>query len=58
MAHLTPPVGVGLYLASQLGGVPFATAARYAIPFVICEFLIVLIVTYVKPIAMFLPSLM
>ncbi|RNF34360.1 TRAP transporter large permease [Paracoccus methylarcula] len=58
MAHLTPPVGVGLYLASQLGGVPFARAARYAIPFVILEFLIVLIVTYVKPIAMFLPSLM
>lgn len=58
MAHLTPPVGVGLYLASQLGGVPFAQAARYAIPFVILEFMIVLIVTYVKPIAMFLPSLM
>lgn len=57
MAHLTPPVGVGLYLASQLGGVPFAKAARYAIPFVLLEFLIVLIVTYVKPIAMFLPSL-
>lgn len=58
MAHLTPPVGVGLYLASQLGGVPFAKAARYAIPFVLLEFLIVLIVTYVKPIAMFLPSLL
>lgn len=58
MAHLTPPVGVGLYLAAQLGRVPFATAARYAIPFVILEFMIVLIVTYVKPIAMFLPSLM
>lgn len=58
MAHLTPPVGVGLYLAAQLGGVPFAKAARYAIPFVLLEFLIVLIVTYVKPISMFLPSLM
>ena len=57
MAHLTPPVGVGLYLASQLGGVPFMQAARYAIPFVILEFAIVLIVTYVKPVAMFLPSL-
>jgi C4-dicarboxylate transporter DctM subunit len=57
MAHLTPPVGVGLYLASQLGKVPFATAARYAIPFVICEVIVILLVTYVKPIAMFLPSL-
>jgi C4-dicarboxylate transporter DctM subunit len=57
MAHLTPPVGVGLFLASQLGKVPFATAARYAIPFVICEVIVILLVTYVKPIAMFLPSL-
>jgi C4-dicarboxylate transporter DctM subunit len=57
MAHLTPPVGVGLFLASQLGKVPFATAARYAIPFVLCEVVVILLVTYVKPIAMFLPSL-
>ncbi|WP_020683680.1 TRAP transporter large permease [Marinobacterium rhizophilum] len=57
MAHLTPPVGVGLFLASQLGKVPFATAARYAIPFVLCEVIVILLVTYVKPISMFLPSL-
>ncbi len=57
MAHLTPPVGVGLFLASQLGKVPFSTAARYAIPFVICEVIVILLVTYVKPISMFLPSL-
>ncbi|NVK43145.1 MAG: TRAP transporter large permease [Oceanospirillaceae bacterium] len=58
MAHLTPPVGVGLFLASQLGKVPFATAARFAIPFVLCEIVAILLVTYVKPIAMFLPSLL
>jgi len=58
MAHLTPPVGVGLFLASQLGKVPFATAARFAIPFVLCEIVVILLVTYVKPIAMFLPSLL
>lgn len=58
MAHLTPPVGVGLYLASQLGRVPFAQAARYAIPFVLCEIVVILLVTYVKPIAMWLPSLL
>lgn len=57
MAHLTPPVGVGLFLASQLGRVPFAEAARYAIPFVLCEVVVILLVTYVRPIAMFLPSL-
>ena len=57
MAHLTPPVGVGPFLAAQLGGVPFARAARYALPFVLCEIVVILLVTYVTPIANFLPSL-
>ena len=43
--------------AAQLGGVPFARAARYALPFVLCEIVVILLVTYVTPIANFLPSL-
>jgi C4-dicarboxylate transporter DctM subunit len=58
MAHLTPPVGLSLYLASQIGGVPFASAAKWALPFVACEIVALLLVTYVPPIAMFLPSMM
>jgi C4-dicarboxylate transporter DctM subunit len=57
MAHLTPPVGVGLFLAAQIGGVPFARAAVWALPFVLCEIVVILLVTYVPPIAMYLPSL-
>jgi C4-dicarboxylate transporter DctM subunit len=56
LAHLTPPVGVGLFLAAQMGGVSFARAALWAFPFVICEFIVVLLVTFYSPIALYLPS--
>lgn len=58
LAHLTPPVGVGLFLAAQLGGVSFARAALWAIPFVVCEIIVVLLTTYVPAIALTLASLM
>ncbi len=57
MAHLTPPVGVGLFLAAKVGGVPFETAAKWAIPFVICELIVVLLVTYFPSIALFFASM-
>ncbi len=57
LAHLTPPVGVGLFLASQMGGVPFAKAAKWAIPFVLCEIVVVLLTTYVPGVALTLADL-
>lgn len=57
LAHLTPPVGVGLFLASQMGGVPFAKAAKWAIPFVLCEIVVVLLTTYVPGVALTLANL-
>lgn len=58
LAHLTPPVGVGLFLAAQLGNVSFARAALWAIPFVICEIVVVLLTTFVPAIALTLPNLL
>jgi C4-dicarboxylate transporter DctM subunit len=57
MAHLTPPVGVGLFLAAQLGGVSIGKAALWAIPFVLLEVLVVLLVTYIPAIALTLPAM-
>ena len=57
MAHLTPPVGVGLFLAAQLGGVSIGKAALWAIPFVLLEILVVLLVTYIPAIALTLPAM-
>ena len=58
MAHLTPPVGVSLFLAAKIGGVPFAQAARAAIPFVLCEMVVILLVTFIPQIALYFPSLL
>jgi C4-dicarboxylate transporter DctM subunit len=56
MAHLTPPVGVGLFLAAKIGGVPFETAAKWAIPFVICEVIVILLVTFFPSISLYLAA--
>ncbi|MDN2663265.1 TRAP transporter large permease [Psychromonas sp. 14N.309.X.WAT.B.A12] len=58
MAHLTPPVGVGLMLAAKIGNVPFETAAKWALPFVICEAVVILLVTFFPPISLFLTGTM
>lgn len=58
LAHLTPPVGVGLFLAAQMGNVPFAKAAKWAIPFVLCEVVVVLLTTFIPGIALTLPNLL
>jgi C4-dicarboxylate transporter, DctM subunit len=57
MAHLTPPVGVGLFLAARIGNVPFETAAKWALPFVLCETVVILLVTFFPSISLFLASM-
>jgi len=52
MAHITPPVGLALYLASQIAGIPFMQAARAAIPFVVCELIVLGLVTFVPGISL------
>lgn len=57
MAHLTPPVGVGLFLAAKVGNVPFETAAKWALPFVACEVVVILLVSYFPSIALYFASM-
>ena len=40
MAHITPPIGLALYLASQIAGIPFTKAAKAVLPFVACEIVV------------------
>jgi C4-dicarboxylate transporter, DctM subunit len=56
MAHLTPPVGLALYLASNIGKVPFQDAIREAIPFIFCETTVILLTTFVPFLSLWLPS--
>ncbi|MHB8907415.1 MAG: TRAP transporter large permease [Syntrophales bacterium] len=56
MAHLTPPVGLALYLAANIGKVPFQEAIREAIPFIYCETFVILVTTFVPALSLWLPS--
>ena len=52
IGFVTPPVGVNLYTASNMTGVPVMRVARHAIPY-ICMFLIaLLLITFVEPISL------
>jgi C4-dicarboxylate transporter DctM subunit len=55
MGHLTPPIGVGLYLAASIGGVPFHRAVVAALPLFLIELLVVLLVVLVPAMAIWLP---
>lgn len=55
MGHLTPPIGVGLYLAASIGGVPFHRAVVAALPLFLIELLVLLLLVLVPALATWLP---
>ncbi|WP_319562826.1 TRAP transporter large permease [Marispirochaeta sp.] len=54
---LTPPVGMVLYVLSRVAKVPFERCAAATLPFLIPLVTVLLLVTFVEPIAMWLPRL-
>jgi C4-dicarboxylate transporter, DctM subunit len=58
MAHITPPIGLALYLASQIAGIPFTKAAKAVLPFVACEIVALMIVTFVPGFTLFFVNLL
>jgi C4-dicarboxylate transporter, DctM subunit len=59
MALITPPVGMNVFVINAVvPEVPLNTIYRGAIPFVIAEFILFLLLLYVPQIAIFLPNLM
>lgn len=58
MAHISPPAGLALFLASQIAGIPFTQAARAALPFVICEIIVILLVSFIPAIPLFFVDLL
>ncbi len=55
---VTPPVGVNLYVASNISNLPIGEISKKAIPFIIAGFIAVLLITYIPNITMFLPHLL
>jgi TRAP-type C4-dicarboxylate transport system permease large subunit len=58
VGFLTPPVGMNLFLASYRFEKPFAQICRNVLPFLLVQFAVVLLVTYLPWLSTWLPGLM
>src|SRR5690606_23878914 len=58
LANITPPVGMTLMTATQIAGVPYERAIMASIPFYVCHFLVIVIVSLWPGFVLFLPNLM
>ncbi|MDR2134986.1 MAG: TRAP transporter large permease subunit, partial [Treponema sp.] len=54
LGFLTPPVGLNLFLASYRFKKPFVSICRYVFPFLVIQFVVVMLVTYVPALSTFL----
>lgn len=57
VGQLTPPMGLSLYVAQDITGMPFDRVCRSVIPFYIPIVIALLFVTYVPSIVLFVPRL-
>lgn len=55
---ITPPVGVNLFVAAPIAGVSMTAVARAVLPFLGVQLLALMLITYIPPITLWLPSLM
>ena len=56
IGQITPPVGVNLFVASSVSGVPMSRLYRAILPFIAAEALALLLVTFVPAISLALPG--
>jgi C4-dicarboxylate transporter, DctM subunit len=58
MGLITPPIGINLYVASGVSGMPLYDVMRAAIPWILVVVAVLLLVTYVPSLSLFLPNLL
>ena len=54
---LTPPLGLGVYIASEVAEVPAMEGFKKTIPFLIPLIITLLLVTYIPAVTLFIPGL-
>src|SRR5690606_32202371 len=54
----TPPVGVCLFICSNIARLPLAPVVRAIMPFILTNILVLLAVSYFPPLATWLPSML
>ncbi|RKL64402.1 TRAP transporter large permease [Thermoanaerobacteraceae bacterium SP2] len=55
---VTPPVGTCLFISSSIADVPMLKLFKEALPFVLCNLFVLLLVTFWQPVSMFVPRLL
>ncbi|MDB6454383.1 TRAP transporter large permease [Falsirhodobacter sp. 20TX0035] len=54
----TPPVGICLFVAGNIARVPLGTVAREVVPFLLCNIIVLMLVSFIPAISLWLPSMM
>ncbi|MCK0745530.1 TRAP transporter large permease [Chromohalobacter nigrandesensis] len=54
----TPPLGVCLFVVAGIGKLPMLRVARAIVPFLICNLVVLLLVSYVPALSLWLPNLL
>ena len=58
MGLVTPPVGLNLFVASGITGIPLYDVLRACLPWILVIVFVLIVITYVPEISLFLPRLM
>ena len=58
VALITPPVGMCLFVSSNITGVPLGKLSRSVVPFVAVSFIVVILIAYVPKLVLFLPEML
>jgi len=57
IGFITPPVGVNLFVACGIGGIPFMDLVKKIIPFLIALLISLLLITYIPDIVLLIPRM-
>ena len=55
---ITPPVGMSLFLIAKLTEVPVVKLVKRLLPYMLCIFIVLMLVTYVPSLTLWLPSIL
>lgn len=58
IGQFTPPVGVNLFVASNIGKIPLHELIKNVIPYIITAIIVLLLITYIPWFSLWLPSIM
>ena len=55
---VTPPMGINLFVASGMTKIPMLKLAKACIPFLVAFIICLMLITFVEPLSLFLPSIL